>query len=114
MSKYLCMDCIHYMKCAVNAGVMCDFVKKAKVTYIERLRKNHILVSECDRFVKRESITGEILPLTDDTTRECRICGQVFFVTKEDKHICSNPQCKEQSRKFRKSRQPSFGTYFLT
>lgn len=105
MSKYLCMDCVHYMKCAVNSGIMCDFVKQAKVTYLEERHKNHLLVSECDRFVKRESITGEILPLIEETTRFCSMCGNEFVVTKNDRYVCSNPQCKEHSRKFRKSRQ---------
>lgn len=104
MSKYLCMDCVHYMKCAVNSGIMCDFVKKAKVTYLEERHKNHLLVSECDRFVKRETITGEILPLPPDAKRICSICGNEFNPTKYNRLVCSNPKCKEQSRKFRKSR----------
>jgi hypothetical protein len=105
MREYLCMNCENYMKCPVNAGVMCDFVKKAKITYIERLHKNHILVKECNKFRLRESITGEILPLIETSTRFCSMCGKEFIVTKSDRYVCSNPKCKEQSRKFRKSRQ---------
>lgn len=54
--KYLCMDCLHYRECNVNNGIMCDFVKESKVTYIERTHTKHILVSKCDRFVERDSI----------------------------------------------------------
>ena len=28
-SKYLCMDCVNYMKCPVNFGINCEFVKKS-------------------------------------------------------------------------------------
>ena len=103
--KYLCMNCIHYMNCKVNAGIMCDFVKESTVTYIERKHKNHILVSECDRFVERDTITGEILPLPPEPKRVCNICGKEFDPTKYNRLVCSDPKCKYQSRQFRKSRQ---------
>lgn len=103
-SEYLCMDCVNYMKCPVNSGELCDFVKKADITPIERLRKNHIRVMECDKFIKRETITGEILPLPNGMIRQCIICGSDFEANFYDRFVCSNPECKTQSHILKKDR----------
>ena len=97
------------MKCAVNTGIMCDFVKDAKVTYLEDHDRNHILVYQCEKFKRRDVERGPELPLPVDVqvTRECAVCGRLFIVTNENRTVCSNPKCKEQSRNFRKSRKRS-------
>ena len=79
-------------------------LKKAQVTQIDRLRKNHIRVIECDKFIKRDTINGEILPLPRELIRKCLICDNEFEVTDHDRFVCSNPECKKQSRKLKKDR----------
>lgn len=101
---YKCIECEFYMKCPVNAGIMCEFVKDCKVTYLEDHKRNHILVYECDKFKHRDVERGPELPLPDDVkvTRECVICKRQFVVTITNKTVCSDPQCKLISRKRRK------------
>lgn len=105
IDKYLCMNCVYYMKCEVNAGIMRDFVKDASITYLEERDKNHILVFECEKFKQRDIEYGPELPLPDDDEAVCRVCGKTFVRTYEDRTICSDPRCKTQSRLFRKSRK---------
>lgn len=99
---YKCMNCIYYLKCEVNAGIMRDFVKNARVTYLEERDKNHILVFECEKFKQRDIERGPELPLPDEDEVTCRICGETFTKTYRDRTICSNPHCKEISLKTRK------------
>ena len=99
---YKCMDCIYYMKCPVNAGIMCDFVKDYQITYLEDHNRQHILVFDCEKFKQRDIERGPELPLPDDDEAVCRICGKTFTRTYKDRTICSNPRCKEQSLKTRK------------
>lgn len=103
--RYLCMDCENYMKCPVNAGILCDFVKDYELTYIERKRKNHILVFDCDRFEDNERDHYPELPLPIIKKRECRVCGKEFEISKHNKTVCGDPKCKEISIKFRKRRE---------
>ena len=102
--KYLCMDCEHYMKCPVNAGVLCDFVKDYEITYIERKHKDHILVFDCDKFEDNEHDHCPELPLPVIKTRNCRICGKPFELSKHNKIVCGDPACKLIRDKVRKKR----------
>ena len=106
---YKCLECEFYMKCPVNAGKMCDFVKDAKVTYLEDHDRNHILVYQCEKFKQRDVERGPELPLPVDVqvTRECAVCGRLFIVTNENRTVSSDTKCKEMSRKYRKSRKRS-------
>lgn len=105
MSKYICVDCVHYMKCPVNAGLKMNYVTDCKITYLEERKKNHILVFECNNFKQRDVEKGSILHLPREQTRSCRVCGREFVISRNNRYICSNPKCKEISNKFRKSRQ---------
>lgn len=103
---YKCMDCVYYMRCQVNAGILTDFVKDYQITYLEDHKRNHILVLDCEKFKQRDIERGPELPLPNDLVEHvCRICCKTFVKTNEDRTICSNPRCKEQSRNFRKSRK---------
>ena len=102
--KYLCMDCEHYMKCPVNAGILCEFVKDYELTYIERKRKNHILVFDCDKYVDNERNHYPELPLPRIKARNCRVCGKPFDITKHNKSVCGDPKCKYVSATYRPSR----------
>lgn len=103
---YKCMDCMYYMKCPVNAGIMCDFVKDANVTYLEDHKRNHILVLSCERFKQRDIERGPMLQVPlEPEERVCRVCGKTFIKTSRDRTICSDPRCKEQSLKVRKRGQ---------
>lgn len=99
---YKCMDCIYYMKCPVNAGIITDFVKDYRVTYLEDHKRQHVLVFDCEKFRQRDIERGPELPLPDEDVATCRICGKTFNRTYKDRTICSNPRCKEQSLKTRK------------
>lgn len=102
IDKYLCVNCVYYMRCLVNLGFMCDFVKDANITYLPERNRNHILVFECEKFKQRDIERGPELPLPDEDEATCRICGVTFTKTYRDRTICSNPRCKEQSLKTRK------------
>lgn len=106
---YKCIECKYYMKCPVNAGIMCDFVKDCKVTYLEDHKRDHILVYNCEKFKRRDVERGPELPLPEDVQviRECAVCGREFVVTKENKTVCADPQCKIISKTKRKSRKRS-------
>ena len=101
---YKCLECEYYLKCPVNAGIMCDFVKDCKVTYLEDHKRNHILVYDCEKFKHRDVERGPELPLPDEykVIRKCVICGREFEVTSDNKTVCSDPLCKLKSRKSRK------------
>lgn len=102
---YKCMDCIHYLKCPVNAGILCDFVTDYHITYLEDHKRNHILVLHCEKFKQRDIERGPMLQLPlDEEERVCRICGKTFIKTNHDRTICSDPRCKEQSLNVREKR----------
>lgn len=102
---YKCMDCIYYMKCQVNMGILADFVKDYEITYLEDHKRDHILVRHCEKFKQRDIERGPMLQLPlDEEERVCRVCGNTFIKTTHDRNICSNPRCKEQSLRFRKRR----------
>lgn len=47
------MDCVNYLKCPVNSGILCDFVKEYEENWLEGHKRKHIYVTQCEKYRSR-------------------------------------------------------------